>query len=134
MESSGETVQLKQYYYIGVDLGGTNIKAVAINKQGKIFCKKNIPTESGYGPPAIIRKIISIIDNFKTSKELSKMKLGGIGIAAARVVDMDQGVYRFLPNLFTGWKDIPIITQIEKQSNSKAFLIDEEKIKVYLLA
>lgn len=125
MESSGETVQLKQYYYIGVDLGGTNIKAVAINKHGKIFCEKNIPTESEYGPPAVIRKIISIIDNFKTSKELSKMKLAGIGIAVAGVVDMDQGVCKFLPNLLTGWKDIPIITQIEKQSNSKAFLIND---------
>jgi glucokinase len=116
---------MEQYYYIGIDLGGTNIKAVAIDKQGKILCEKNIPTESEYGPPAVIKKIISIIDNFRTGKELVKMELTGIGIAVAGVVDMKQGVTKFLPNLITSWKNIPIIKEIEKQSNSKALLIND---------
>lgn len=32
-------------YYIGVDLGGTKIKAIAIDNQGTVFMKRKVPTD-----------------------------------------------------------------------------------------
>ena len=30
--------------YLGVDLGGTNIKAALVNSEGEILCEANTPT------------------------------------------------------------------------------------------
>ena len=31
-------------YYVGIDLGGTNIAAGIVDEEGKIICKKSVPT------------------------------------------------------------------------------------------
>ena len=33
-------------YYVGIDLGGTNIKTGIVDEQGKIIAKSSIPTKS----------------------------------------------------------------------------------------
>ena len=34
-------------YYIGIDIGGTGIKAGVVNESGEVICKSSIPTEAG---------------------------------------------------------------------------------------
>lgn len=114
-----------QNYYIGIDLGGTNIKAVAIDNKGKLFCEKNTSTESEKLPQYVIEKIISIINEFKNGPGLKEKNLNGIGIAAPGVVDMKKGITKFLPNLYTGWHDIDIVSQISRSCKSNAFLLND---------
>ena len=62
--------------YIGVDLGGTNIRAGIVNEEGTILCKKSIKTNLPK-PEAVLEKDIFItllkrpIENFIKKKYLS---------------------------------------------------------------
>ncbi len=112
-------------YFVGVDLGGTNIKAVSMNKGGEVFCEESISTESEKGPEVIIKKIISLIDNLRHNEILIHKNLCAVGIAAAGVVDMKEGVCKFLPNFPTEWRDIPLTKKIEERTGSRAFLIND---------
>jgi len=112
-------------YFVGVDLGGTNIKVVATDRKGDVFCEENIPTESEKGPIKVIGKIISLIKNLRHNKTISERNLRAIGIAAAGVVDMEEGICKFLPNFPTGWRDIPLAKKIEKSIGSRVFLIND---------
>jgi len=116
---------LTKEYFIGIDLGGTNIKIVAINKEGKILCQKNVPTESEKGPEFVINKIISLINNLVYEKEFTQENLGAIGVAVAGVIDMKEGVCKFLTNFPTKWKGVPLAHRVEKGVDKKAFLIND---------
>ena len=41
-------------YFIGLDLGGTNIRAAAITKEGEILHRVKIPTEVSKGKESVI--------------------------------------------------------------------------------
>ena len=44
--------------YIGIDLGGTNIKAIAVTGNGVRLCEKNVVAEAERGPDAVISKMV----------------------------------------------------------------------------
>jgi len=112
-------------YFIGIDLGGTNIKAVAIDKEGRVFCKKNTPTESEKGPEFVIEKIISLINNFADNGELVDRDLRAVGVAVAGVIDMEEGICKFLTNFPTKWKGISLAKRIEEGVGCQSFLIND---------
>ena len=41
-------------YFIGLDLGGTNLKAGMLDQDAKILCKFSVPTEAAEGPDHVI--------------------------------------------------------------------------------
>lgn len=69
-------------YYIGIDLGGTNIATGLVNKTGEIILKKSIPTRPKRKPELIIKDMatncIEILNESNIS--LPQVKSIGIGI------------------------------------------------------
>ena len=69
-------------YYIGIDLGGTNIAICLVNKTGEIILKKSIPTRPKRKSELIIKDMatncIEILNESNIS--LSQIKSIGIGI------------------------------------------------------
>ena len=52
-------------YVIGLDLGGTNIRAAAITKEGNILHRVKIPTGVPLGRERVIANILKVIDEIK---------------------------------------------------------------------
>ncbi len=86
-------------YTIGVDIGGTNIKAGLVC-DGKVVKKITIRTRAEHGPQACINQIKSAVQYFID-------RASGIGIGIAGIIDSKNGVVRYSPNLI-GWKDIKL--------------------------
>lgn len=110
-------------YFMGIDLGGTNIKAVVIDRRGKILVKKNIPTQSEKGVAEVIKKITTLVKNLQN--ELAPETILASGIAAAGAVDMQTGVCKFLTNFPSKWKDIPLAQKVNEETSVKTFLIND---------
>lgn len=51
-------------YYIGIDLGGTNIAGGLVDENGKILKKISVPTEVERGKNAIIDNIADLCGKF----------------------------------------------------------------------
>jgi len=56
-------------YVIGLDLGGTNIRAAAVTRGGEILHRVKIPTEVANGRERVIANILKVIDKIKTQWE-----------------------------------------------------------------
>ena len=90
---------------IGIDLGGTRIKGVAVDEEGKLLHQVYMPTNDGDG--AVWKKAVGY-----TVKELQK-KLNGtsvIGISAPGLPDKENTTIAFMPGRLEGlenfiWKD-----------------------------
>lgn len=85
-----ETVMAKKYA-IGLDIGGTNIRAALINSDGEVESK--VKESTGRKPVAVLHKLIDSLYS-KHSKQIC-----GIGLAVAGIIDRDEGIVLRSPNI-----------------------------------
>ncbi|MDH3651356.1 MAG: ROK family protein [Saprospiraceae bacterium] len=97
-------------YILGIDLGGTNIKAVLTNPQGQLIDETTTPTEDHGGADHGMswkQKVKEIVDRFRNEKS------GGIkvvGMAAPGLANPHNDAIAYMPNKLIGleefvWKD-----------------------------
>lgn len=93
-------------YIIGVDLGGTNLRAALADDQGAIYDVVRVPTEGDDGPEAVIDKIVACIAQVRDEIP-SNGALAGVGIGSPGPGDPFEGIVFTLPNL-PGWHNVPL--------------------------
>ena len=69
-------------YYIGIDLGGTNVRTLLVDENGESYSEVKGPTECGNGPDYVCDKIIKQIESLDTSVCGGLQGVEGIGIGA----------------------------------------------------
>ena len=86
-------------YYIGIDLGGTNIAAGITDTEGKILYKGSLPTGASRGRDAIIDDIAALCRMLCRDARIAFDEIGRIGIAVPGGVDAVAGEILFTPNI-----------------------------------
>ncbi len=79
-------------YYIGVDLGGTNVKIGIVNKDGKILRNISIKTKKDVTPQLFIKDISNSIKKLISDFGISTKNIGHIGIGVPGLCDNEAGV------------------------------------------
>lgn len=87
---------MKQSYVIGIDIGGTDIKAGLFNKNGDITDWKKVPSDVEKGKDAVLKKIAELIKKFE-KKEVTI--LPAVGVAVAGIIDKKRERIIHSPNL-----------------------------------
>jgi glucokinase len=108
-----------QYYSIGVDLGGTNLRAAAIDCRGKIIEKIEGSTNLSAGREAVVADIADSIIRLRTSGGAER--LAGIGIGAPGFIIMERGVITGSPNM-PGFEDYAMRDEIERMVQAPVIL------------
>jgi glucokinase len=94
-----------QQYVIGVDVGGTNIKAGAVDYQGNILASLYVPTEAVSGLEAILSKLQGIVQKLESDVKDKTLVAVGIGIPGA--IHCVEGIVTQAPN-FPALNGMPI--------------------------
>ena len=100
--------------YVGVDLGGTNIKIGLVNCGGEIISRCSIPTDEPAGPQAAVDRCAEAIDRLVEQAEVSKGDLIGLGLATPGTMDIPKGMLLEPPNL-PNWSQFPIRDALAKR-------------------
>lgn len=100
----------KKEVIIGIDLGGTSIKALAVDGKNKILATGKKKTEAGAKPKALIKEIAALVEN--TAKDAgSKLKsVVAVSIGAPGAIDVRRGIVAEAPNL--GWKNVHLANEL----------------------
>jgi glucokinase len=111
----------------GVDLGGTSIKTALADESGRVVSCEVIPTESHQGPDAVLARIADAIQRLLSniSNESSPPHLLGVGMGVPGLVDVQTGTTKFLPNLPTQWRDVPVAATLSKRLGSPVRLLND---------
>lgn len=96
---------------IGVDLGGTNLKALCVEQDGTIIARKECPTNAEKGPDAVIQTIIRTVDHLIEECGGENTEIIGVGIGAPGPLNPESGLVLMAPNL-PGWKNIQLKEQV----------------------
>jgi glucokinase len=97
---------------IGIDLGGTNLKGIVMEKNGNAHHSTRIPTQAERGGAQVLSNIMKVIDSL-IRLEGSKQHIIGIGIGTPGFVSLD-GVISAAENL-PGWKGTQIYKPVRER-------------------
>ena len=86
-------------YYIGIDLGGTNIAAGLVNESGKIIMHKSIPTLKERAPEAIAQDMIELCKGIMVENNLTEKDIYSVGIGTPGFIDSEQGIIIYANNI-----------------------------------
>jgi glucokinase len=105
-------------FAIGIDLGGTTIKGVIMDREGNLRHLTRIPTEAEKGGGRVLENVIALIEAI-IKKEGSSKEILGVGIGTPGFVDGDGTMLGGAENL-PGWKGTQIYGPIEKKLGIRA--------------
>jgi glucokinase len=99
---------------VGIDLGGTTVRAGAFNSDGNLLVVRETLIEAPRGPEFGLKKIQGLIQQVLTESRLKS--LIGIGLGATGPVDTVHGL---INNPFTlpTWENVPVIEWMQRAFN-----------------
>ena len=86
-------------YYIGVDLGGTNIAAGIVDESYKIIAKGSVPTEAQRDGKEIIKDMGALCEKLVKDAGLTFDDIAYVGIASPGAIDPVKGMVVYANNL-----------------------------------
>ncbi|MBL8170737.1 MAG: ROK family protein [Acidobacteria bacterium] len=114
--------------FIGIDLGGTNIKAALVNTEtGEIAAVRSTPTHAREGHDAVLAQMAVLIEEIILASNLSKDNVGGIGIGIPGALDLERGTTVFLPNLPGNWRNVPVRDQLARLSHLPVAILNDAR-------
>ena len=108
-------------YYIGIDLGGTNVRTLLVDENGKTYSEGKDNTERENGPDYVCAKIIRQIESLDTSICGGLQGVSGIGIGVPGPVDTVKGTMIMATNL-PGFENYPICDKLADRFNLPTFI------------
>ncbi|NTW83076.1 MAG: ROK family protein [Chlorobiaceae bacterium] len=110
---------------IGIDLGGTAVKAAIVGEETGIIKHMTVPTETASGPSGVITQLSAIVSDLyrSASVTLDPADFSGIGLGAPGAVDSEKGLLSYPPNL-PGWTVFPLRDEL------RACLREKEELEI----
>lgn len=116
--------------YLGIDLGGTNIKVGLFTTEFALLDKLYYPTDSTKGAAAVFENIFTAIETLLTRNQLDKKDLQVIGAGIPGLMDIQKGLSIFSPN-FANWENVPVVDLLEKRYDCPAFIDNDVRVNLY---
>lgn len=107
--------------FVGIDLGGTNIKIGCFDSRLKLICKTSAATEAGMGPKNVIDKITKTVGKLLKDNGFSLKDITAVGIGTPGPAKYKEGIIIASPNLPL-FKNVPIKKMLSKRLNAPAVL------------
>lgn len=111
-------------YYLGIDLGGTNVASGVVDENGKILAKASVPTDAKNGVDAIIANIAKSANAALEKANVSIDDIESIGIGTPGTLDLESGVVEKASNL--GFCDTPLAKLVSEYFPNKKILIEND--------
>lgn len=108
-------------YYIGIDLGGTNIAAALVDESGKVSHKVSIPTDAKLGKETVIGGLIKVCEMVLENSGIGRDELKSIGIGIPGGVDAEKGYIIMCPNI-QAISGTDIVSPIKEKFNIPVFI------------
>lgn len=94
-------------YYLGIDLGGTNIKSGVVDDAGRPISFVSRPTHSEQGPAQGMRALAEAGREAVSESGLTLADIKAVGLGSPGTLDLHEGLLLDPPNL-PGWTNLPI--------------------------
>jgi glucokinase len=118
--------------YVGVDLGGTKILAVAFDSRLQPLSTEKVKTPRDGKASSIVAALTEAVKSAIANarpKNGPDPVLGGVGVAVPGPLDRARGIVKYTPNM--GFKDYPLGDELSRLFGAPSFLENDVQAGVY---
>lgn len=116
-------------YYIGIDLGGTNIKAGVVNEEFKIIAKATCKTNLPRAAEDIIKDMAGIAIEAVKNAGLSIDDIESVGIGTPGTANSASGIIEYSNNL--DFFNVPVVDIMNKYIDKPCFVENDANAAAY---
>lgn len=116
-------------YYIGVDLGGTNIVAGVVNENYEIISKASVKTNLPRPEQEIAADIIKISKQAVADAGLTMEQIEWVGMGTPGIANSETGIIEYSNNL--GFVNTPMVKYLEEGLGKPAFIENDANAAAY---
>jgi glucokinase len=96
---------------VGVDLGGTSLRALAVDGRNQILSVEKSPTQPDVSAASLIKDMAASVRKAVTAAGVSWSKVRAVSVGAPGAVDPEHGIVYKAPNL--GWENVRLAHKLE---------------------
>jgi glucokinase len=122
--------RISEPIYVGIDVGGTNIKTGIVTHSGKSLAKTSLPTEAERGIQHGLGVIYRTVELALADARLSLADVHAIGLATPGTMDIPGGWLLEPPNL-PGWWNFPIRDTVGEHFKKPTLLQNDANAAAY---
>lgn len=101
-----------QQVAIGIDLGGTQVRAALVGEQGAIFAQAEERTDAVAGPERVLSQILDLAERVLAAGQ--HLSVVGVGVSTPGPVDTIAGIASDVPTL-AGFAGFPLKAELQKR-------------------
>lgn len=116
--------------YVGIDVGGTNIKAGVVTAAGRGLSRVSVATQADRGADQGIANIVRAARQAVADAGLSWDAVAAVGLATPGTMDIPAGLLLDPPNL-PGWHNVPIRQRVAEELQKPTILQNDANAAAY---
>lgn len=113
-------------YALGVDIGGTKIATVIINREYEILYREELKSMTD-DKETMFQQVVKSIDLILEQSKIPLKNIHGIGVGVPGKINQQEGIAVFQNNL--PWRNFPVVKRLQEYYDFKNVQIDND---VYL--
>ncbi|MGB9681728.1 MAG: ROK family protein [bacterium] len=117
---------IKERKIIGIDLGGTTFKVGVIDSNGKLLYKSDTSTPVELGDKVVLERIVEKVGEALEKLEIDRKDIVGIGMGAPGILDIENGINIFSPNL--KWNNVNMVVPLKEHFNVPVFIENDVRV------
>jgi glucokinase len=116
--------------FLGLDLGGTNVKAGVVDDNGCVVGQAQVRTEAHKGPQHGVAQIVRAGNAAMHSANVTSDRINAVGLATPGTMDIPSGMLLDPPNL-PGWENFPIRKSVASELQLPTVLQNDANAAAY---
>jgi glucokinase len=116
--------------YLGIDLGGTNVKSGVVDDGGRSLSSVSVETEADHGPEAGLKKLVEAANRAVAQSGLPWDRITAVGLGSPGTMDLEAGLLLEPPNLH-GWNNLPIRRLLSERLQKPTVLQNDGNAAAY---
>ena len=93
-------------YYIGVDIGGTNIKTGVVDSSGNILGESSVPTGADRHQEVVLLDILQTVKDSIADAKVDEREIKAVGVGSPGMIDYEKGIV--IRNFNLNWENFYI--------------------------
>lgn len=116
--------------YVGIDLGGTNLKLGLVSASGELLERFSCPAEASRGPDHVLGRMADAVRDLCRAAKISLSDVAAVGVGTPGPVDTKTGIVAVAPNL-AGWRNVPVRDTLARNLGRPVILENDANVAAY---
>ena len=113
---------------VGIDIGGTNVRAGVVDAAGNIRHRLSFPTEEHLGGGQLLDKMVGAANDCLAAGVADRKDFVGIGVGSPGIIDPERGIVLDCPGKIPGWTGTRVCAQLTQATGLPAWMDNDVKV------